>query len=230
MLNLVTYYVMGAKISSNKPLLIMLYGFPGSGKTYFARQLSDSMQAAHLQGDKIRNELFEKPRYDREENAIIAHLMDYMTEEFLSAGISVVYDINAMRMSQRRSLRDMARRAGAVPLLMWQQIDADTAFQRTIKRDRRRADDKFSPVLDKQGFERIAVNMQNPDLNEDPIVTSGKHVFTTQFNSLVKRLRDQKLINLDDSTSHVVKPGLVNLVPKQNVGRVDFSRRNIQIR
>src|SRR3982751_3793271 len=101
-----------AKIYPSKPFLLLFYGYPGAGKTYFARQFCDNVQAAHLQSDRIRGELFQEPRYDKQENDIVAQLMDYMTEEFLSAGLSVIYDVNAMRASQRRALRDMALKAG----------------------------------------------------------------------------------------------------------------------
>src|ERR1700722_5545398 len=107
-----------AKIVPLKPLLVILYGFPGSGKTYFARQLCEHLHAAHVQGDRIRNELFETPRYDKQENAVVAQLMDYMTGEFLGAGLSVVYDTNAMRFSQRRALRDMAHKLKVQTLLI----------------------------------------------------------------------------------------------------------------
>ena len=90
-----------SKLSLTKPTLILLYGFPGSGKTFFARQLCEDLQAAHVQGDRIRSELFEEPRYDRHENEIVSHLTEYMAEEFLNAGISVVYDVNAARIGQR---------------------------------------------------------------------------------------------------------------------------------
>ncbi|MCA9324430.1 AAA family ATPase, partial [Candidatus Saccharibacteria bacterium] len=80
------------KFLLKKPVLIMMYGFPGSGKTYFARQFAESIGAVHLQSDKVRNELFEEPRFDEQENEIVSHLMQYMTEEFLSAGLSVIYD------------------------------------------------------------------------------------------------------------------------------------------
>src|SRR5579883_2047224 len=107
------------KIIPSKPLLIMLYGLPGAGKTYFARQLCDNIQAAHVQGDRIRGELFERPQYDKPENAVVSQLMDYMSHEFLNAGISVVYDMNAMRSTQRLALREMARKAHAQPILVW---------------------------------------------------------------------------------------------------------------
>jgi len=220
-----------AKINPVKPLLVQLYGFPGSGKTYFARQFCEQVQAAHVQDDRIRFELFEKPRYDKQENEVITQLMDYMTGEFLSAGISVVYDTNALRMSQRHSLREMARKAHAQPLLVWLQVDTDGAYYRTTKRDRRRSDDKYAAIMDRPTFDTIAGRMQNPQNVEDYVVISGKHVFKTQMSAVVKRLHELNLISSDEALTQVVKPGLVNLIPNHiGPGRVDMTRRNILIR
>lgn len=219
-----------AKVLPVKPLLILLFGFPGAGKSYFSRQLAETLRAAHVQGDRIRSELFEQPRYDREENEVITHLMDYMTEEFLAAGISVIYDANAMRASHRRELRDMARRAGAEPVLIWLQIDADTAFARVTKRDRRRADDKYAMPLERPTFEKLVGGMQNPQTTEDYVVISGKHIFTMQRSAFMKRLRELNLITPEEGKANIIKPGLVNLVPNPAAGRVDLSRRNIVIR
>jgi predicted kinase len=219
-----------SKIIPTKPLLILLYGYPGSGKSYFARQFSEDVQAAHIQSERIRFELFEKPRYDKEENDVISQLMDYMTGEFLSAGLSVIYDTNALRFGQRRVLRELARKHRAEPVLVWIQIDAESAFLRTTKRDRRRADDKYSSEIDQQTFTGIINGMQNPNNSEDYIVISGKHLFDTQLSAVINRLRELGLVITGDAGKHVVKPGLVNLVPNPLGGRVDLARRNIVIR
>lgn len=217
------------KITPSKPILIMLYGFPGSGKTHFARQLALTIAAAHVDGDRIRSELFENPTRSKQENDVIENLMTYMTNEFLSAGVSVIYDYNAMRLAQRRELRDMARKHHGDSLIIWLQIDTDSAFNRVTSRDKRKSDDKYALGYDKQAFDSYIAHMQNPT-NEDYIVISGKHTFVSQKGAVIKKLYDLSAIDADTATSRVIKPGLVNLVPKPNSGRVDLSRRNIIIR
>lgn len=219
-----------SRLSLTKPALILLYGYPGSGKTHFARQFSDEITAAHLHDDRIRSEIFEKPQYDKQETQVLQHLMEYMTEEFLKTGMSVVYDTNAMRVSQRRNLRDMARRLKAEPVLVWFQIDAETAYKRASKRDRRKADDKYTPAVSTDLFKKVTNFMQNPDKSEDYVVLSGKHSYDTQSKMAMKRLYDMGLIDPQIASSKIARPGLVNHIPNPLAGRFDNSRRNITIR
>lgn len=221
---------MSTKLALTRPTLILLYGYPGAGKTFLARQLCEDIQAAHLQSDRIRYELFEQPRHDKQENQIVDHLLQYMTEEFLNAGVSVVYDINAMRAAQRRELRDIARKNKVETLLVWLQVDVESAFNRVSKRDRRKLDDKYTPSIERSTFEQIASHMQNPLTTEDYMVISGKHTYHTQRNAVLKKLYDLGLVSTDGAGAKLVKPGLVNLVPNHMGGRVDNSRRNIVIR
>jgi predicted kinase len=216
------------KIQLTKPALICLYGFPGSGKSYVARNLTEAIGIAHVSADRVRTELFQNPRYDAQENSIITHLMDYMSEEFLNSGVSVVYDTNALRVAQRRKLREMARKHRADYLLIWLQIDMDSAFYRTQERDRRTSDDKFAEPQTRSTFERQLSGMQNPD-GEDYMVISGKHTFSTQKSAIINRLYQMGLIGSDTVQHTVTKPGLVNLIPNPHAGRVDFGRRNITI-
>ncbi len=218
------------KLQPTKPLLILLYGMPGSGKTFVARQLCDHITAAHIQGDRIRAELFEKPTYSKEENHIVASLMTYMTGEFLRAGVSVVFDTNVMRLSQRRALRNVALKANAEPVLVWLQIDADSAYSRAKKRDGRKLDDRYAQEMTPQVFQQLLTGMQNPDTTEPFVVLSGKHVFSTQKNAIIRYLLDKRLVTLDTATQPLSKPGLINLVPNPAAGRVDMTRRNISIR
>ena len=216
------------KIEMSKPALICLYGFPGSGKSYVARNLASDLQVANVSSDRVRSELFQTPRYDAQENAIVTHLMDYMTEEFLSSGVGVVYDTNALRAAQRRKLRELARKHKAEYLLIWVQVDIDSAFSRTQDRDRRTMDDKYAEPQTKATFDRQLAGMQNPQ-GEDYIVISGKHTFATQKSTIINRLYQAGLIGSGTVQHSVAMPELVNLVPNPRAGRVDMSRRNITI-
>lgn len=218
-----------SKIIPTKPLFIALYGYPGAGKTHFSRQLAEVLGGAHVQGDRIRYELFDKPKYDKSENAVVTHLMEYMSEEFLKSRISVIFDTNAERAVKRRQLRDMARKANAQQLLIWLQIDADSAFTRLSHRDKRKNDDKYAQSYDRPSFDTFIGSMQNPS-DEDYMVISGKHTFNTQRSAVVKKLYDMGLVSSDSTTSQLVKPGLVNLIPNRLAGRGDRRRRSIVIR
>ena len=219
-----------SKLITSKPILFMLYGYPGSGKTHFARELGASFGAAHVHGDRIRGELFEEPRYDQQENEIVKHLMLYMTEEFLSAGMSVIFDASIAKLADRRELRNIARKSKAEPLMIWLQIDSDSAFARLSHRDRRKLDDKYAAPHTRESFQTVIQSMQNPK-NEEYMVISGKHAFNSQRSAILKKLYELGYIAGDTAATNVVKPGLVNLVPGSiRGGRVDASRRNILIR
>jgi hypothetical protein len=136
-----------------------------------------------------------------------------------------------MRAGQRHILREVARKSHAVPVLVWFQMDPDSAYQRGKQRDRRHTDDRYAATYDPKQFEQIITHMQNPVAAEDYVVVSGKHTFNAQFNAVVRRMRDLSVLPTI-SAAPVVKPGLVNLIPQPNLykGRVDNSRRNIVIR
>lgn len=220
-------------ISKNliQPILIYLYGMPGSGKSLLSKNLSEELGAAHINSDKIRNTLFMQKTPNNNQNKIIINVMDMMAEEYMKLGVSVIYDISASRIMNRKSLREFARKFNFKDLLIWVQIDEETAKFRSQHRDKRKQDDRYSHNLDDVDFKNEIDRMQNP-VSEDPVVVSGKHHYNSQKNPILKRLVQLGLVNPEDFAKKVAKPELVNLVSKAqvNVGRVNLSRRNILIR
>lgn len=219
------------KLQPSQPFLLLLYGFPGAGKTYFARQFTEGVQAAHLEQDRIRYELFEQPKFTKQENFALNRIMEFMAGEFLKAGISVVFDMNAMRMAQRHGLRELARKNKASTLLVWFQVDPDTAFMRNVKRDRRKFDDRFAVGYDVESFKQLAAYMQHPEPTEDFVVVSGKHTFTGQMSNVIKKLADMHVLKFSSAHNKMVRPELVNLVPSPPDPHAPRpTRRNIVLR
>ena len=209
--------------------MIYLYGFPCSGKSYLGRNLAKELQAAYINTDRLRGQLFNRPRYDEHENATVDFLIKYLAKEFLGVGVSVIYDGDLSKLTQRREVRELARTEKAESLLIWLQIDADSAFTRTQQRDRRTTDDKYATVQTRQSFNSQIAKMQN-HRDEDYIVISGKHAFATQRSSIINRLYQLGLVAGGSLQHKVAKPELVNLVPGIYTDQMDLSRRNIPIR
>lgn len=220
------YSVMSTQLSPKRPIIVMMYGYPGAGKTSFARQLSEELGLVHLQEDKIRHELFGAQASDK----AVRKVMNYMTRELLKAGVSLVFDAEVLRTSERTAIRNIAFETKAASLLVWLQVDPETTFMRTAKRDRRKAEDKYADEYTEEEYRQILAYMQNPNL-EDYIVVSGKHTFHSQRSTVIKKLYDLGIITPEGASHNVVKPELINLVPKPVIQkRSGIVQRNISIR
>jgi len=219
------------KSKLTRPALIMMYGNPGSGKSFFARQASDLLATPHISADRIRYELFERPTFSKEEYYVIFNLMIMMAEEFIKAGLPVFFDISVNRLADRKLIREMAKKYNIPALIVWMQTDIDTCFERASQRDKRRLDDKYSAEMNPQQFDFAVNSMQAPN-NEDYIVLSGKHLFNAQGVTFIRKLRELGLVSDESLGKSVPRPDMVNLVSRARAeaGRVDHGRRNVIIR
>ena len=98
--------------------LVMLMGYPGSGKSYTANNLASLLGMAHISSDKIREKLFPKPTYTPAEHRTVVQMMLLMVEQFLEIDESVVFDVSLNRLSERRALREISKKRGATPFLL----------------------------------------------------------------------------------------------------------------
>jgi len=206
-----------------------MYGYPGSGKSYFGRQFADETKSAYVNDDTLRHEFIDNPTYNKSENNAVQHLSVYMLNNFLKSGISVVYDCSNRRTADRKLLYTIAENYKAQVMIIWIQIDIESSFNRVNNRDSRKIDDKYAEKLDRTSFNSVVGSMQNPSDKDDFVVISGKHVFSTQKHAVYKKLSERNLLNQDYLNSNLPKPELINLVPNLYSGRVDNKRRNINI-
>lgn len=201
----------------------MLLGLPGSGKSYTSAHIADLLGMALISEDKIRESLFEEPNFDKDEEAVVMQMMIMMMEQYIALGIPVMFDTGLNKVVERKNIREISRKYKADTLLIWLQVDRETARIRTkITKKQNAINDKiFDITLDK---------FQAPQ-NEDYIVVSGKHTFDSQKQIIVRKLREKGLVTDDTLKPHVPMPGMMNLAAqaKKNVGRVDYARRNISI-
>lgn len=204
--------------TNHTPVIYVMLGHPGSGKSFFARQYAQAGRIALIDSERIRYLLFEDPNYSSEEDKVVLNLMDYMADQFLDSGMSIILDgMNSTR-ARRRELRVKAQKYAAHPLVVWVQSDVNTSFNRAKSRDRRNPDDKYARQLSSVEFESQSAKVKLPQ-HEDYVVISGKHVFRNQYNAVRQKIGTMNV------KPAIVKPKTVSLG-----GRVDLKRRQPRVR
>lgn len=212
-----------SKVLITKPIIIQLYGYPGSGKTSFASELANATNLIHLYGEKISQEFFGQPYLNNKANT--DKLIGMLADEFLGAGLGIILDVDSSKLRERKKVREFAKKHKAKDLIVWFQLDAETAFSRKSNIDRRKSENKYETSLSFSDFNDKIKTMQNPT-DEQYVVVSGKHTFRTQKAAILKRLYDLSITSQAQTQANLVKPGMVNLVPQTNLG----GARNISIR
>ena len=119
------------------PILYMMMGYPGAGKTTTAQLIAKLTGAVHISSDKMRLALFPKLEFTPEEHQILYKELDHITKELLKAGKDVIYDANLNRLIHRKEKYDVCRKVGAKPELIWVQTDKKVAKKRAMHDSRR---------------------------------------------------------------------------------------------
>lgn len=174
-------------LSLPKPLILVLVGLPGAGKSFFARQFAEMFGSPLVSFDRIRYELFAEPQNSAEEHTIIGRLAEYQIAELIKTHRSFLVDGGYNAAAARQALATYAKKHGYGVLVIWVQTDDQTAQLRSMKRNPRKLDDQFSPSLDNQTFLSLSKRLTAPS-REEYVVISGKHTFSTQAKMVLRKL------------------------------------------
>ncbi len=98
------------------PLLVVLMGQPGVGKSHCARLLCARLRAAHVSSDQLRSRLFIAASYAPEESATIFRAANALLDVLLGEGHRVVLDATNLLARNRAASTEIARRRG-VPIV-----------------------------------------------------------------------------------------------------------------
>jgi len=210
-------------VQLNQRVIFLVIGYPGAGKSYFSRQFAEVIDAIHLSDDRIRFELFNEPAYDKNEDAVVERIRDYLLEELLKSNKSIIIDAN-LNKANRKRLRESLRNTKSPFVTVWVQTDLETSFARASSRDRRQTDDKYTTSMTFETFDKIQKHFKRPERDE-VVVISGKHLFKTQMLSVVRRIAQAGLVMKVTSPNQAP----ASLVQK-STGRVDSNMRRPTLR
>ena len=154
------------------PVLVVLCGLPGSGKSYLARQLQPRLLATVVETDCIRRVLFPCPRYTGSESAWVYAVCHALLSQLLGQRRSVIFDATNLLERSRRSLYDIAEQARATLVIVHTVAPDDVIRQRLQTRQQQRDPDNNS--------EANLVVYEKLRLTEQPIRRRHLLIDTTQ--------------------------------------------------
>jgi len=206
-----------------RPQMLLIVGNPGAGKSFFARQFSETFDAPIVSADRIRFELFASPTYSSDENDLVTRIATYIIEELLKTKRSFVVDGGCNARTERTRFVQLAKRSGYDSPVVWVQTDTATCRARALKRNPEKSvDDTFNPRLDEQTFESLARRFTEPT-REKHVVISGKHTYGTQAKMVLRKLVADREIVADEAHRHEIEQ------VKHISQRPDVNRRGIVI-
>ncbi len=169
-----------------KLFLLVMLGYPGPGKSFFARQLAKQIQVVRLNGDNARHIMFnsDNERYNPLYKTMVFGALDYATLEILNAGYSVIYDASHNRRSDRQKALRLVKKYGVYPIIIWTQVPRELAKARVQTREVR----SDQPVLPMKRFAQLVASLQPPDEQEKAIIIDGTQQFTEQLESFQAQL------------------------------------------
>jgi predicted kinase len=168
--------------------MLMIVGNPGAGKSFFARQFSETFDAPVVSLDRIRFELFANPTFGNDENDLVTRIAGYFIEELLKTKRSFLIDGGCNARADRVRLAQLAKKSGYDAPVVWVQTDAATCRARALKRNpEKRADDKYNPSLSEETFDTLVRRFTEPT-RENHVVISGKHTYSTQAKMVLRKM------------------------------------------
>lgn len=159
----------------SKPVLYLMVGYPGSGKTTVAGLIHDITGAQHIWADQERIKRFDKPLHERRQSRILYNQLNDEARGLLKRGQSVIYDTNFSFKSDRQRMQTLAAEAGAECKLIWVQTPRQLAKTRAVE-DSENKPTRLWGNMPEADFERLANNLEEPTTDENPITIAGVDV------------------------------------------------------
>lgn len=164
-----------------RPMLILLCGIPGSGKTTYAEKMKNSY-TYHMSSDDIRKELYGDENIQGNPSDVFA-LMQDRAIMLLNNGFDVIYDATNITRKDRNSIITKCPRFAQIEChIIWAPIETcierDAARERTVGKEViDRMLKRFQPVFYDEGINEIKVILPdefNKDKYCDKLIDSMK--------------------------------------------------------
>lgn len=163
-------------------MIILIAGLPGSGKSYFAKKLSDQLGIQYLSSDKVRKEGMGS-QYNTEDKLGVYEQMARMAENVLKDGHDLILDATFYLKSVRRLFYKLADKQHVPCLFIYIFAEEDLIKER-VSKPRSDSDADFGVYLKvKREFQPI----------------NRPHLILNSTDSNISRMMDKALQYIKES-------------------------------
>jgi predicted kinase len=127
-------------------MILIVFGLPGSGKSYFAGRLANITGALYVNSDQLRKSMFPQPAYTAEEKQAVYGKMLHEMKNALNENRNIILDATFHKGALRKMF---AEQAGAETMMAFIEITSDEAIIRERLNKKRKFSDADYEVYHK---------------------------------------------------------------------------------
>ena len=154
-----------------QPVLVMVSGLPGAGKSHFSHQLIQRVPLTLIQSDVMRKVLFPSPTYTAGESGRLFRACHTLIRRLLQRGIPVLFDATNLVEHHREFLYNIAYQLGVKLVLVYLKAPTELVQQR-LRRRVEGVDDARGSTADWQVHQKIRSTVEPMQRNYYVVDTS----------------------------------------------------------
>jgi predicted kinase len=169
----------------DRPILYLMLGYPGAGKTTISKEITKRTGAVHLWADHERRAMFSQPCHSKAESDKLYAALNTRTDQLLGEGKSVVFDTSFNHYTDREYLRQIAAQHHARSVLVWVTTSREQAKACAVN-SAHAAHNTYTHPMSSEEFDRIADHLETPTAEEKPIEIDGMHLDDTVMQKILE--------------------------------------------